>query len=80
MSYSILNITMPQNNAEWGTVQINKFTNTHFRFELIEGKPLLDTTYFANQLENPEEKHRNLSPDSELYKGIQALLDEELKE
>lgn len=80
LSYTILNINMPQNNTEWGTIQINNFSNTHFRFEMKDGKPVLDTSYFADQVESPEEKHRNLSPESELYIGIQGLLIDYVKE
>lgn len=76
MSYKILNISMPKNRNEWGTIQINKFSNTYFRFDLKNGKPILDTSFFAEQVDNPEEKHKNISSESELYIGIQKLLDD----
>lgn len=80
MAVKILNIEIPKTKNDWGIVQINNFSNTYYRFEMINGKPKLDTTFFADQLENPEEKHRNISPESELYKDIQQLLNDYLKE
>ncbi|WP_404456982.1 hypothetical protein LG329_19480 (plasmid) [Virgibacillus necropolis] len=80
MAVNILNIEIPKTKNDWGIVQINNFSNTYYRFEMINGKPKLDTTFFADQLENPEEKHRNISPESELYKDIQQLLNNYLKE
>jgi hypothetical protein len=41
-----------------------------------DGKPVLDDSFFANQIEDKEEKHRKLNMESDLYKGIQRLLDE----
>lgn len=78
MSYKILKIEMPKDDifADWGIIQINNFSNTFFRFEMVDGKPKLDTSFFADQIENPEEKHKYLSPESDLYKGIQKLLDD----
>jgi hypothetical protein len=76
LNYKILNISLPDNQNEWGIIQINNFSNTYFRFELKNGKPVLDTSLFSDQVENPEEKHKRLSPESELYKGIQELLND----
>ncbi|MFF0828717.1 hypothetical protein ACFYU8_18070 [Brevibacillus sp. NPDC003359] len=79
MGYKITKIEMPKND-EWGKVQINNFTNTYFRFELVNGKPKLDTSFFADQIEDPNEKHKRLSPDSDLYKWIQQLLEDYVEE
>lgn len=75
MSYKILKIEMPKGD-NWGMIQINNFSNTYFRFDMVDGKPKLDTSFFADQIENPDEKHKKLSPESDLYKGIQQLLND----
>ncbi|WP_103109482.1 hypothetical protein [Brevibacillus reuszeri] len=75
MGYTILNIEMPKSDG-WGMIQINNFSNTFYRFDMVDGKPKLDTSFFADQIENPDEKHKYLSPESDLYKGIQQLLDD----
>lgn len=75
----ITKIEMPKTKSDWGVVQINNFSNTYYRFEMLEGKPKLNTTYFTDQLENPEEKHKNISSESDLYKQIQQLLIEYVK-
>ncbi|WP_404456912.1 hypothetical protein LG329_19335 (plasmid) [Virgibacillus necropolis] len=80
MAVKITKIEMPETSFDWGIVQINNFSNTYYRFGMINGKPKLDTTFFADQLENPKEKHRNISPESDLYKDIQQLLNNYLKE
>ena len=67
---------MPKTRNDWGIVQINNFSNTYYRFEMVKGEPVLDTTYFADQLENLEEKHRDISPHSKLYKEIQQALND----
>lgn len=73
--YRITKIEMPK-AGEWGVVQINDFSNTFFRFDMVDGKPKLDTSFFADQVEDPNDKHRHLSSDSDLYKGIQQALAE----
>lgn len=80
MAVKILNIEMPETSYDWGIVQINNFSNTYYRFEMINGKAVLDTTYFADQFENPEEKHRNISSHSKLYKDIEQALNVYIKE
>ncbi|MGM0941351.1 MAG: hypothetical protein ACQEWU_10370 [Bacillota bacterium] len=80
MAVKITKIEMPETCFNWGIVKINNFNNTYYRFEMVNGKPKLDTTFFADQLENPEEKHRNISPESALYKEIQQALNNYGKE
>ncbi|WP_077324078.1 hypothetical protein [Virgibacillus siamensis] len=80
MAVKILSLEMPETRYDWGIIQINNFSNTYYRFEMIAGKPKLDTTYFADQLVKPEEKHRNISPESNLYKEIQQALNDYIKE
>lgn len=80
MAVEITKIEMPETSFDWGIVQINNFSNTYYRFEIINGVPKLDTTFFADQLEGPEEKHRNISSKSDLYKDIQQLLNNYIKE
>lgn len=79
MKVTLLKIEPPV-GTDWGLVQINNFTNTYFRFVLEKGKPVLDTTLFADAIENPEEKHKYLSKDSELYQAIQQLIEEHYNE
>jgi hypothetical protein len=71
-----LKIELPKDRYEWGIIQINNFSNTYFRFEVQDGKSVLDDSFFADQIEDKEEKHRKLNLESDLYKGIQKLLDE----
>ena len=73
--YELLKIEMPEVD-NWGIIQIKPFKNTFFRFEIIDGKPVLDTSLFANQVEDPSKKHRFLSKDNDIYKGVQILLNE----
>lgn len=80
MAVKITKIEMPASIEDWGIVQINNLSNTYYRFEMINGKPKLDTTYFAEQLENPEEKHRDISPHSKLYKEIEQALNDYIRE
>lgn len=76
MNVTLLNIELPQRD-EWGILQINNFNNTYFRFEFNkDGKPNLDTCYFADQLQDPKEKHQPLRKDSELYIAVQQLLED----
>lgn len=75
MEVTLLKIELPK-DFDWGIVQINNFSNTSFRFEIQDGKPVLDTSFFADQLEGPEKKHQRFEKDSELYIGIQSLLDD----
>ncbi|TWL14595.1 hypothetical protein [Bacillus licheniformis] len=76
MSYRITKVEMPENFDDWGIVQINNLSDTYFRFGIVDGKPKLDTSFFADKEANPDKKHKNLSPESELYKGVQKALDE----
>ncbi|PLC14022.1 hypothetical protein BV582_20840 [Bacillus paralicheniformis] len=76
MTYRITEIKMPEKDDEWGIVQINSLSNTYFRFEIVDGKLKLDTSFFADKEEDPEEKHKELKPDTELFKGVQKALDE----
>lgn len=80
MEINISHIEFPETNFDWGIVQINNFINTYYRFSLVNGKAKLDTNYFADQIENPDEKHRNISPQSKLYKDIQQALNDYIKE
>jgi len=80
MKIKITKIEMPKASYDWGIVQINNFSNTYYRFSLVNGKLKLDTTYFADQLENPEEKHRNISSQSQLYIELQQALNHYIKE
>lgn len=67
---------MPEKYDEWGIVQINSLSDTYFRFEIVDGKPKLDTGFFADKEGDPEKKHKKLYPESDLYQGIQqALID-----
>ena len=70
---------MPETSFDWGIVQINHLTNTYYRFEMIDGKPKLDTSFFADQLEDPEEKHRKIPSDSKLYKDIEQALNDYIR-
>lgn len=74
--YKISKIEMPESVMAWGIVQISPFINTNFRFSMVEGKPILDTSYLADQGEDPNKKNEKLSPESEVYKYVQKLLDE----
>lgn len=74
MGYKISKLEMPKNNLEWGIVQINNLSNTYFRFELINGVPKLDASVFVDNIKEPDEKFRTLSPEGELYIEIQRLL------
>lgn len=74
MAVRITKIEMPASIEDWGIIQINNLSNTYFRFEMINSLPKLDTTYFADQLENPKDKHRDISPYSKLYKEIEQAL------
>ena len=38
----ITKIEMPKTKSDWGVVQINNFSNTYYRFEMLEGKPKLN--------------------------------------
>ena len=75
MKVTLLNIKMPT-RVDYGTIQINNFSNTYFRFEIKDGKPVLDTSFFADQIENPDEKYKVLKKDSDLYIAVQQLLNE----
>lgn len=75
LKISLLKIEKPT-GSDWGIIQINNFVNTHFRFDVKDGKPVLDTNFFAEQVENPNDKHQKMSKDSELYQAVQKLLDE----
>ncbi len=74
MAVKITKIEMPETRFDWGIVQINNFSNTFYRFEIINGKPKLDTTYFADQIKEPQKKHRNFNADSQMYKDIELAL------
>lgn len=74
-SYTITKIVMPT-YTDWGILQINDLSNTYFRFDVVNGKPKLDTSLFANQLENPKEKHQYFNAQNELYQDIQRLVNE----
>jgi hypothetical protein len=76
MSYKISKIELPASPSDWGIVQINGLSDTYFRFDLQDGKPVLDDSFFANRMKDENEKHRTLDRESELYKGIQKLLNE----
>lgn len=75
----ITKIEMPETSYDWGILQINNFSNTYYRFEMVDGKPKLDTTYFADQFNDPCQKHRNFSADSKMYKDIENALIHYLK-
>ncbi|NUJ19349.1 hypothetical protein FKN04_22720 [Bacillus glycinifermentans] len=76
MSYRITKIEISENIYDWGIVQINNLSDTYFRFHFVNGNPKLDTSFFADKEENPDEKHKNLFPESDLYKGIQNALND----
>jgi hypothetical protein len=80
MTVEITKLEMPENKFDWGILQINNFSNTYYRFSMIDGKPKLDTTYFADQIQDRNEKHRNFPEDSKMYKDIQQALDVYIKE
>lgn len=75
MKVTLLKIEKPT-GSDWGIIQINNFVNTYFRFDVKNGRPVLDTSLFAEQVENPNNKHKKLDKDSELYQAVQKLLDE----
>ncbi|KZE78145.1 hypothetical protein AV654_19410 [Paenibacillus elgii] len=77
-NYRITKLEMPQAGS-WGVLQINGFEKTHFRFDIREGKPSLDTSFFADGVENPQEKHKKMDVDSDFYRGIQQALEQYLK-
>ena len=71
---------MPRDQWEWGTVQISGYECTSFRFEMQDGKPLLDFHYFAD-LENGEGQWRECTyPGMEPYGIVQQLLKEYVEE
>lgn len=80
MAVKITKIEIPETSFDWGIVQINNFSNTYYRFSMIDGKPKLDTTYFADQVEDRNKKHRNFPKDSKMYKDIQQALNVYIKE
>lgn len=78
MKVTLLKIEMHE-GTDWGTLQINNFTKTYFRFEILNGKPVLDTTFFADAIKDPEKKHRDLNKDSDMYKSVQQLLEDNFR-
>lgn len=61
-------------HSNFGLIQINNFSNTYFRFDMKDGKPVLDTSSFADKIDNLNEKQKNLNKDSELYIAVQQLI------
>lgn len=59
----------------WGMIQIQGLTNTYFRFDLKDGVPILDESFFVDKI-NDTDKHKILNKNSTLYKDIQKKLDE----
>lgn len=74
MKVTILKIEMPK-GFDWGLLQINNFNHTHFRFELKDGKPVLDATFFVDNKE-PYLKNHVMEKDGDFYLSIQKLLEE----
>ncbi|MBA9086543.1 transcriptional regulator with XRE-family HTH domain [Fontibacillus solani] len=72
MNVTITKIEMPT-NEDWGIVQINNLNNTYFRFDFLDGKPVLDKNFFADAVQNSNEKQRILG--SDLYQAIQTALE-----
>lgn len=76
MKVTITKIEMPT-ASNWGIVQINNLENTFFRFDVRNGKPLLDASLFASNVQNPNERQEKLG--SDLHKSIQKALDDHFK-
>ncbi|MGG1442152.1 hypothetical protein ABE354_08835 [Brevibacillus laterosporus] len=79
MKVTMSKIELPTASG-WGMVQINNLKNTYYRFDLQHGKPVLDTSFFADTIEESELKHKYLSKDSELYQAIQQQIEEHYNE
>lgn len=75
--YRITKLEMPEAGS-WGMLQINGFEETHFRFDMRNGKPILDIIFFAEGMDDPQEKHRWMNVDSDFYRGIQQALEQYL--
>ncbi|MGG1021138.1 hypothetical protein ABE151_17425 [Bacillus paralicheniformis] len=73
----IIKIVQMPKNREWGIFYIDNLTDTYFRFEIVNGKPRLDTSFFADKEENPDKKHKKLSAD--LYEKVQKSLVEHIE-
>lgn len=71
----ITKIEMPK-DGNWGILQINNFTETFFRFEIVKGKAVLDNSMFANKMTDPEKRHQRIDKSGDFYQGIQRLLDD----
>ncbi|MBM0064954.1 hypothetical protein [Alkalicoccobacillus gibsonii] len=70
----ITNIEKTEKIDEWGILQINNLKDTFFRFDLIDGKPQLDTSLFVNK--EGEILEKGLSEQSQLYKDVLCALNE----
>lgn len=63
--------------SDWGTFQIDNLINTYFRFEMKNGEPVLEASFFVDKAElPPEEKHRRMDKKSKFYTDVQQLLNE----
>lgn len=80
MTVKLTKVEMPETSLDWGIVQINNLIHTYYRFDMKNGKPVLDTTYFADQIEDTKKKHRNLPKGSKMYKAIQNALSNYIKD
>ncbi|WYP24769.1 hypothetical protein NSQ54_10510 [Alkalihalobacillus sp. FSL W8-0930] len=70
----ITNIEKSEKIDEWGILQINNLKDTFFRFDLIDGKLQLDTSFFVNK--EGEISEKDLSEESQLYKDVLQALNE----
>lgn len=72
----ITKIEMPK-GQNFGILQINNLVRTHFRFDIKNGKPVLDTSFFVDNKE-PDERHQVLQRDSKLYIDVKEALEKYL--
>ncbi|KFM93023.1 hypothetical protein [Paenibacillus macerans] len=77
MKVTITKIEMPT-ASNWGIVQINNLENTFFRFDVRNGKPVLDVSLFVCNVQDPNERQEKLG--SELHQSIQEALDDHFKD
>lgn len=70
--FKILNVDMPKAIGMYGIIKISIFNNAYFRFKMEKGNPTLDTSYFSEDIK----EQIPLSPESELYKEVQQLINE----
>ncbi|WP_088834373.1 hypothetical protein [Paenibacillus tyrfis] len=64
--------------SDWGILKIKGLDYNFFRFDIKDGKPVLDTSLciFADKLNRSVEKVMPLNETDELYIAVQRLLDD----